>query len=49
VTRVGLVAKPDAAQAQSVILRLVEWFGRRGMTVVLGRAERVRSGNDRAQ
>ena len=34
-TRVGLVAKPDAAQAQSVILRLVEWFGRRGMTVVL--------------
>jgi NAD+ kinase len=35
VTRVGLVAKPDAAQAQSVILRLVEWFGRRGMTVVL--------------
>ncbi len=33
--RVGLVAKPDAAQAQSVILRLVEWFGSRGMTVVL--------------
>jgi len=35
VTRVGLVAKPDAAQAQSVILRLVEWLGQRGMTVVL--------------
>ena len=33
--RVGLVAKPDAAQAQSVILRLVEWLGRRGMTVVI--------------
>jgi NAD+ kinase len=35
VTRVGLVAKPDAAQAQSVILRLLEFFGGRGMTVVL--------------
>jgi NAD+ kinase len=35
VTRVGLVAKPDAAQAQSVILRLVEFFGRRGLSVVL--------------
>ena len=34
-TRVGLVAKPDAALAQSVILRLVEWLGRRGLTVVL--------------
>lgn len=34
-TRVGLVAKPDAAQAQSVILRLLEFFGGRGMTVVL--------------
>ena len=34
-TRVGLVAKPDAVQAQSVILRLVEWLGQRGMTVVL--------------
>ena len=34
-TRVGLVAKPDAAQAQSVILRLVEWLGQRGMTVVI--------------
>jgi NAD+ kinase len=35
VTRVGLVAKPDAAQAQSVILRLVEFFGGRGLSVVL--------------
>jgi NAD+ kinase len=35
VTRVGLVAKPDAAQAQSVILRLVEWLGQRGLTVVI--------------
>lgn len=34
-TRVGLVAKPDAAQAQSVILRLLEFFGGRDMTVVL--------------
>ena len=34
-TRVGLVAKPDAALAQSVILRLVEWLGGRGLTVVL--------------
>ena len=34
-TRVGLVAKPDAAQAQSVILRLVEFFGRRSLSVVL--------------
>jgi NAD+ kinase len=35
VTRVGLVAKPDAAQAQSVILRLVEWLGQHGMSVVI--------------
>jgi NAD+ kinase len=35
VTRVGLVAKPDAAQAQSVVVRLLDWFGRRGITVVL--------------
>ena len=34
-TRVGLVAKPDAAQAQSVILELLEFFGSRGITVVL--------------
>ena len=34
-TRVGLVAKPDAAQAQSVILRLVEWLGQHGMSVVI--------------
>jgi len=35
VTRVGLVAKPDAAQAQSVILKLLDWFGGRGVSVVL--------------
>jgi NAD+ kinase len=35
VTRVGLVAKPDAAQAQSVIQRLLEWFAARRITVVL--------------
>ena len=34
-TRVGLVAKPDAAQAQSVIQKLLEWFAGRGLTVVL--------------
>ena len=34
-TRVGLVAKPDAAQAQSVILKLLDWFGGRGVSVVL--------------
>jgi len=35
VTRVGLVAKPDAAQAQSVILKLLDWFAGRGVGVVL--------------
>jgi len=35
VTRVGLVAKPDAAQAQSVILKLLDWFGGRGVSVIL--------------
>ena len=34
-TRVGLVAKPDAAEAQSVILELLDFFGSRGLTVVL--------------
>ena len=34
-TRVGLVAKPDAAQAQSVILKLLDWFAGRGVGVVL--------------
>lgn len=33
--RVGLVAKPDAAQAQSVIVRLLDYFGQRGLAVVL--------------
>jgi len=35
VTRVGLVAKPDAAEAQSVILQLLDFFASRGITVVL--------------
>jgi len=35
VKRVGLVAKPDAAQAQSVIVRLLDYFGHRGLPVVL--------------
>lgn len=34
-TRVGLVAKPDAAEARSVILQLLDFFGSRGLTVVL--------------
>ena len=34
-TRVGLIAKPDAPQAQSVILGLLDFFGSRGLTVVL--------------
>ncbi|HTO13256.1 MAG TPA: NAD(+)/NADH kinase [Candidatus Binatia bacterium] len=34
-TRVGLVAKPDAAEARSVILQLLDLFGSRGLTVVL--------------
>jgi len=35
VTRVGLVAKPDAKEAQGVILTLLDWLGARGLTVVL--------------
>jgi len=35
VKRVGLVAKPDAAEAQRVVRQLVEWLGARGLTVVL--------------
>ncbi|HEU4369166.1 MAG TPA: NAD(+)/NADH kinase [Methylomirabilota bacterium] len=34
-TRVGLVAKPDAAEAQRVVSQLLDWFGVRGLTVVL--------------
>jgi NAD+ kinase len=30
-----LVAKPDAAEAQRVVLQLLDWFGTRGLTVVL--------------
>jgi len=35
VKRVGLVAKPDAAEAQRVVRQLVEWLTARGLTVVL--------------
>jgi len=35
VTTVGLVAKPDAEEAQSVILQLLDFFGSRGLSVVL--------------
>jgi NAD+ kinase len=35
VKRVGLVAKPDAAEAQRVVLTLLEWLGARGLAVVL--------------
>jgi NAD+ kinase len=35
VTRVGLVAKPDAVAAQRVVLQLLDWLGARGLTVVL--------------
>jgi len=35
VTRVGLVAKPDAEEAQSVILQLLDFFASRGLSVVL--------------
>ena len=33
--RVGLVAKPDAAEAQRVVRQVVEWLGARGIAVVL--------------
>jgi len=35
VKRVGLIAKPDAAEAQRVVRQLVEWLTARGLTVVL--------------
>jgi NAD+ kinase len=35
VKRVGLVAKPDAAEAQRVVLTLLDWLAARGVTVVL--------------
>jgi NAD+ kinase len=35
VKRVGLVAKPDAAQAQRVVLTLIDWLTARGLGVVL--------------
>ncbi len=34
-TRVGLVAKPDAREAREVVARLIDWLGGRGLTVVL--------------
>lgn len=34
-TRVGLVAKPDAREAQGVILELLDWLSARGLAVVL--------------
>ena len=34
-TRVGLVAKPDASEAQRVVLTLVDWLTARGLTAVL--------------
>ena len=34
-TRVGLVAKPDAGEAQRVVLTLLDWLTARGLTVVL--------------
>jgi NAD+ kinase len=35
VTRVGLVAKPDAPEAPALLARLVEWLTRRGLSVSL--------------
>jgi NAD+ kinase len=35
VTRVGLIAKPDATEAQRVVLELLEWLERRGHSAVL--------------
>jgi NAD+ kinase len=35
VKRVGLIAKPDAAEAQRVVRQLVEWLAARDLTVVL--------------
>ncbi|MBI4634914.1 MAG: NAD(+)/NADH kinase [Candidatus Rokubacteria bacterium] len=34
-TRVGIVAKPDAAEAEGAVARLAEWFSTRGIAVVL--------------
>jgi NAD+ kinase len=35
VTRIGLVAKPDALEARRVVLQLLDWLAARGLTVVL--------------
>jgi len=34
VTRIGIVAKPDAPRAQGVILQLLPWLAARGHAVV---------------
>ena len=34
-TRVGVVAKPDAAGAAQALQRLVQWLGERGLPAVL--------------
>ncbi|MBI3827778.1 MAG: NAD(+)/NADH kinase [Candidatus Rokubacteria bacterium] len=34
-TRIGIVAKPDAPQARAEVQRLVEWLARRGVSVVV--------------
>jgi NAD+ kinase len=33
--RVGIVAKPDAAEAQAVVRQLLQWLGQRNLTTVL--------------
>jgi NAD+ kinase len=35
VARVGIVAKPDAAEAPGIVRRLIEWLGARGLAVLL--------------
>jgi len=35
VTRVGIVAKPDAPRAQAVIVELLSWLAGRGLGAVL--------------
>jgi NAD+ kinase len=35
VTRVGIVAKPDAAEAQAVVRQLLQWLSQRSFTTVL--------------
>jgi NAD+ kinase len=35
VARVGIVAKPDAAEAPGIVRRLIEWLGAQGLAVLL--------------